>query len=327
MQPSRLSKRTAIRLKDTARLARRPRLAPILAPAHVAVAGPMPVTSTMPVAPVRAYKLGQRSAQIERTVVRVGQALIGAGRPVLIGGPCSAESEEQVLATAEAVRAAGGEILRGGAFKPRTSPYAFSGLGEEGLRLLALARARTGLPVVTEVIAPEDTALVSRYADMLQVGSRNMQNYPLLRAVGRAGLPVLLKRGLAATIEEWLLAAEYILAEGNNQVVLCERGVRGFDTTLRNQLDLSAVPLLRELTHLPVIVDPSHATGKRSLILPISLAAVAAGADGLIIEVHPAPDQALSDAAQTIDFAHFAAIAQGVREVSEVAGRYYGMAG
>jgi 3-deoxy-7-phosphoheptulonate synthase len=327
MQPSRLSKRTAIRLKDTAR---RPRLAPIHTAAlatAVAAAAPTTTVPTSPSAPARAYKLGQRSAQIERTVVLVGQARIGAGRPVLIGGPCSVENEEQVLATAEAVRAAGGEILRGGAFKPRTSPYAFSGLGEEGLRLLALARARTGLPVVTEVIAPEDTALVSRYADMLQVGSRNMQNYPLLRAVGRSGLPILLKRGLAATIEEWLLAAEYILAEGNNQVVLCERGVRGFDSTLRNQLDLSAVPLLRELTHLPVIVDPSHATGKRSLILPISLAAVAAGADGLIIEVHPEPDQALSDAAQTVDFARFAAIAQGVREISEVSGRYYGLAG
>jgi 3-deoxy-7-phosphoheptulonate synthase len=330
MQPSRLSKRTAIRLKDTARLARRPRLASSQAPAGAFAASttsPAPAGPTSPSMPARAYKLGQRSAQIERTIVCVGQAQIGTGRPVLIGGPCSVESEEQVLATAEAVRAAGGEILRGGAFKPRTSPYAFSGLGEEGLRLLAQARARTGLPVVTEVIAPEDTALVSRYADMLQVGSRNMQNYPLLRAVGRSGLPVLLKRGLAATIEEWLLAAEYILSEGNDQVVLCERGVRGFDTTLRNQLDLSAVPLLRELTHLPVIVDPSHATGKRSLILPISLAAVAAGADGLIIEVHPEPDQALSDAAQTVDFAHFAAIAQGVREISEVSGRYYGRAG
>jgi len=255
--------------------------------------------------------------------VRVGEARIGAGRPVLIGGPCSVESEELVLATAEAVLAAGGQILRGGAFKPRTSPYAFSGLGEEGLRLLALARDHTGLPVVTEAIAPEDVALVSRYADMLQVGSRNMQNYPLLRAVGRSGMPVLLKRGLAATIEEWLLAAEYILAEGNDQVVLCERGIRGIDTTLRNQLDLSAVPLLRELTHLPVIVDPSHATGKRSLILPVSLAAIAAGADGLIIEVHPEPDQALSDAAQTVDFACFAEIARGVQGVAAAAAGYY----
>jgi 3-deoxy-7-phosphoheptulonate synthase len=271
----------------------------------------------------RPYKLAQRAARSERTVVRVGDARIGDPKPVLIGGPCSVETEEQVLATARAVRAAGGQILRGGAFKPRTSPYAFSGLGEEGLRLLALARKRTGLPVVTEVITPEDVALVSRYADMLQVGSRNMQNYPLLRAVGRSGMPVLLKRGMAATIEEWLLAAEYILAEGNDQVVLCERGIRGIDTTLRNQLDLSAVPLLRELTHLPVIVDPSHATGKRSLILPVSLAAIAAGAAGLIIEVHPEPDQALSDAAQAVDFACFAEIGRGVRGVAAATSGYY----
>ena len=235
--------------------------------------------------PTRAYRLAQRRPDQATSVVRVGNALIGGGRPVVIGGPCSVESEEQLLATAEAVRSAGGEILRGGAFKPRTSPYAFSGLGEKGLALLALARAHTGMPVVTEVIEPGDVDLVARYADMLQIGSRNMQNYPLLRAVGRLQKPVLLKRGLAATIEEWLLAAEYILAEGNDQVVLCERGVRGIDVTLRNQLDLSAVPLLRELTHLPVIVDPSHATGKRSLIQPMSLAAIAAGAAGLIIEV------------------------------------------
>jgi 3-deoxy-7-phosphoheptulonate synthase len=228
-----------------------------------------------------------------------------------------------VIATAEAVRAAGGQILRGGAFKPRTSPYAFSGMGEAGLQMLARARAHTGLPVVTEVMEPGDVELVCRYADMLQIGSRNMQNYPLLRVVGRTRMPVLLKRGFAATIEEWLLAAEYILAEGNAQVVLCERGIRGFDQTLRNQLDLSAVPLLRELTHLPVIVDPSHATGKRSLILPVSLAAVAAGADGLIIEVHPDPDRALSDGAQTVDCAQFATIAGAVRAVAEATSVYY----
>jgi 3-deoxy-7-phosphoheptulonate synthase len=233
------------------------------------------------------------------------------------------ESEDQLLATAAAVRAAGGQILRGGAFKPRTSPYAFSGLGEEGLRLLAVARAQTGLPVVTEVIEPGDVDLVARYADMLQIGSRNMQNYALLRAVGRTRKPVLLKRGLAATIEEWLLAAEYILAEGNDAVVLCERGVRGIDATLRNQLDLSAVPLLRELTHLPVIVDPSHATGKRSLIQPVSLAAIAAGAAGLIIEVHPDPDKAVSDAAQTVGLEQFAAIMRAVRGVAAATASYY----
>jgi 3-deoxy-7-phosphoheptulonate synthase len=256
-------------------------------------------------------------------VIHVGNALIGGVRPVVIGGPCSVESEEQVLITARAVKAAGGQILRGGAFKPRTSPYAFSGLGEEGLQLLALARSHTGLPVVTEVIEPCDVALVCHYADMLQIGSRNMQNYPLLRAVGRVQKPVLLKRGLAATIEEWLLAAEYILAEGNPNVVLCERGVRGIDSTLRNQLDLSAVPLLRELTHLPVIVDPSHATGKRSLILPMSMAAIAAGAAGLIIEVHPNPDHALSDAAQTVDPQLFADIMKAVRLVAAATTTYY----
>ena len=279
--------------------------------------------TTLPTSPQRAYRLAQRHASMPRTRVLVGAATIGGPVPVVIGGPCSVESEEQLLATAHSVRAAGGEILRGGAFKPRTSPYAFSGLGEEGLRLLAYAREVTGLPVVTEVIDPADVDLVCRYADMLQVGSRNMQNYPLLRAVGRAPLPVLLKRGMAATIEEWLLAAEYILAAGNGQVVLCERGVRGIDPTLRNQLDLSAVPLLHELTHLPVLVDPSHATGRRSLILPISLAAVAAGADGLIIEVQPDPDRALSDAAQTIDPAAFAVIVRGVRDVAGAVGAYY----
>jgi 3-deoxy-7-phosphoheptulonate synthase len=275
------------------------------------------------VMPARPYRLAQRHPGQATSVVRVGNARIGGGTPVVIGGPCSVESEEQLLATAEAVRSAGGEILRGGAFKPRTSPYAFSGLGEEGLALLALARARAGLPVVTEVIEPGDVDLVAGYADMLQIGSRNMQNYPLLRAVGRLRKPVLLKRGLAATIEEWLLAAEYILAEGNDQVVLCERGLRGIDSTLRNQLDLSAVPLLRELTHLPVIVDPSHATGKRSLILPMSLAAIAAGAAGLIIEVHPSPDQALSDAAQTVDLRQFSSIMQAVRTVALATAPYY----
>jgi 3-deoxy-7-phosphoheptulonate synthase len=267
--------------------------------------------------------LAARTARAGTTIVRVGEAQIGGPHPVLIGGPCSVEDEQTLIAAAEGVRAAGGQVLRGGAFKPRTSPYAFDGLGEEGLRLLARARAHSGLPVVTEVMEPGDVDLVCRYADMLQIGSRSMQNYPLLRAVGRTRKPVLLKRGLAATIEEWLLAAEYILAGGNDQVVLCERGVRGIDTTLRNQLDLSAVPLLRELTHLPVIVDPSHATGRRSLILPVSLAAVAAGAAGLIVEVHPEPDRAMSDAAQTVDCGQFATIARAVREVSAATAGYY----
>jgi 3-deoxy-7-phosphoheptulonate synthase len=265
----------------------------------------------------------QRAARTDRTIVHVGSVPIGTGDLVLIAGPCSVETQEQVLATARAVAAAGGRVLRGGAFKPRTSPYAFSGLGEEGLRMLARAREATGLPVVTEVMEPGDVPLVAAYADMLQIGSRNMQNYPLLRAVGKTRRPALLKRGLAATIEEWLLAAEYLLAEGNDQVVLCERGIRGFDQLLRNTLDVSAVPLLRELTHLPVLVDPSHATGKRSLILPVSLAAAAAGADGLIIEVHVEPDRALSDAAQTIDPAHFAAVVRGVQAVHAAAAMPY----
>ena len=283
--------------------------------------------STLPPAPAPSavpYRLVRRAAQQERTVVTVGQARIGGGTPVLIGGPCSVESEEQLIATAFAVRDAGGQILRGGAFKPRTSPYAFSGLGEEGLRILARARELTGLPIVTEVMEPGEVELVCRYADMLQIGSRNMQNYPLLRAAGKRRLPILLKRGLAATIEEWLLAAEYLLAEGNTQVVLCERGVRSFDQTLRNQFDLSAVPLLRELTHLPVLVDPSHATGRRSLILPVSLAAIAAGADGLIVEVHPDPDRAMSDAAQTINPAQFKEVARGVQAVTMATAGYYG---
>ncbi|MDB5059589.1 MAG: 3-deoxy-7-phosphoheptulonate synthase [Chloroflexi bacterium] len=311
MQPSKQIKRPATRLRRGSHSVHLPTPSPL-----PPTLGPQPVAQ-------RPYRLAQCVPQQPRTVVRVGDALIGGSQPVVIGGPCSVENEEQVLATAEAVRAAGGQILRGGAFKPRTSPYAFSGLGEEGLRLLALAGAHTGLPVVTEVIEPADVELVARYADMLQIGSRNMQNYPLLRAVGRTRMPVLLKRGLAASIEEWLLAAEYILAEGNNAVVLCERGVRGIDATLRNQLDLSAVPLLRELTHLPVIVDPSHATGRRSLIQPVSLAAIAAGAAGLIIEVHPNPDQALSDAAQTVDFEQFTAIMQAVRAVAAATASYY----
>jgi 3-deoxy-7-phosphoheptulonate synthase len=308
MQPSRHSERsTTRRLKHSQRQAR-----------HAAL--PVPVITPFPEHP---YRLAQSHPRHGRSIVRVGDALIGGSVPVVIGGPCSVESADQLLETAIAVRAAGGQILRGGAFKPRTSPYAFSGLGEEGLRLLAAASAKTGLPVVTEVIEPGDVDLVARYADMLQIGSRNMQNYPLLRAVGRTTKPVLLKRGLAATIEEWLLAAEYILAEGNDAVVLCERGVRGIDSTLRNQLDLSAVPLLRELTHLPVIVDPSHATGKRSLIQPVSLAAIAAGAAGLIIEVHPDPDNAVSDAAQTVGLDQFAAIMRAVRAVAAATAPYY----
>lgn len=246
------------------------------------------------------YKLVSREFKPERTVVKVGDVAIGGPEVVVIAGPCAVESEEQILATARAVKAAGARILRGGAFKPRSSPYSFQGLGEEGLRLLALARAETGLPIVTEALDVRTLETVAAQADMIQIGARNMQNFELLREVGTLKLPVLLKRGLSATIEEWLLAAEYIMREGNSQIVLCERGIRSFDTATRNTLDLAAVPLLNRLTHLPVLVDPSHATGKWRLVAPLSLAAVAAGADGLIIEVHPDPATALSDGPQSL---------------------------
>ena len=254
------------------------------------------------VVPVSApYPLASRALVPGGTVVTVGDVRIGAGEPVIIAGPCSVESAEQIAEAACAARDAGARLLRGGAFKPRTSPYAFQGLGLPGVELLARAGAAAGLPVVTEVMEPGLVPAVAELADVVQVGSRNMQNFPLLRAVGRSGRPVLLKRGFAATIEEWLLAAEYILAEGNPDVILCERGVRGFDPATRNLLDLACVPLLRTLTHLPVIVDPSHATGRRDLVAPMGAAAIAAGADGLIVEMHPRPDEALSDREQTID--------------------------
>jgi 3-deoxy-7-phosphoheptulonate synthase len=232
--------------------------------------------------------------------VRVGEVVIGGAAPVIMAGPCAVEGERQLLETAHAVKAAGAHILRGGAFKPRTSPYSFQGLGEVGLKLLARARAETGLPVITEVMEPSLVGLVSEYADILQIGSRNMQNYPLLRAAGRSGRPVMVKRGLAATVDEWLSAAEYVLAEGNPDVILCERGVRGFDPAVRHTLDLAAVPLAQGLSHLPVIVDPSQGTGRQALVRAMSLAGLAAGADGLLIEVHTAPDEALCDGEQSI---------------------------
>jgi 3-deoxy-7-phosphoheptulonate synthase len=246
------------------------------------------------------YPLGSRAFQAATSLVRVGEVVIGGPAPVIMAGPCTVESEAQLLETAHAVRAAGAHLLRGGAFKPRTSPYAFQGLGEDGLRLLARARAETGLPVITEVMEPGLVGLVAEYADILQIGSRNMQNYPLLRAAGRSGRPVMVKRGLAATVEEWLLAAEYVLAEGNPQVILCERGIRGFDPAVRHTLDLAAVPLAKSLSHLPVIVDPSHGTGRRGLVRAMALAGLAAGADGLLIEVHVAPEAALCDGDQSI---------------------------
>lgn len=233
---------------------------------------------------------------------------MGDGRPVVIAGPCSVEDRDQLLVTARAVRAAGATLLRGGAFKPRTSPYSFQGLGAQGLELLAEARLVTGLPVVTELLDVRDLDLVCRYADVLQIGSRNMHNVPLLKEVGNARKPVLLKRGFAATVEEWFLAAEYILAQGNDRVILCERGIRTFETATRNTLDLSAVVLAHLGTHLPVIVDPSHAAGRSDLVAPLAKAALAVGADGLLIEVHPNPASALSDGDQALTVGEFAAL-------------------
>jgi 3-deoxy-7-phosphoheptulonate synthase len=251
------------------------------------------------------FKLASREFQPRNTVVDVSGVAIGGEELVVMAGPCSVEGEEMLLETARFVASRGARILRGGAFKPRTSPYSFQGLGEAGLRMLAAAREETGLRVVSEVIATTDVEMMVGYVDMLQVGTRNMQNYALLQEVGRTGKPVLLKRGMSATVEEWLLAAEYVLSQGNRNVVLCERGIRTFEQSTRFTLDLNAVPLVRELSHLPVVVDPSQGTGRWSLVRPMSLAAVMAGANGLLIEVHPKPDEALSDGAQSLDFETF----------------------
>jgi 3-deoxy-7-phosphoheptulonate synthase len=240
-----------------------------------------------------------------RSVVRIATVEIGSGHPVIIAGPCSVESYEQTLATAKAVKSAGAVILRGGAYKPRTSPYDFQGLGVEALQIMARVREETGLPIVSEILSTEDIEVVAEHVDMLQVGARNMQNFALLRRLGQLRKPILLKRSPAATVKEWLLAAEYLLAGGNNQVVLCERGIRSYDPELRNTLDLAGMALARQLSHLPVIADPSHATGRRDLIPAMSRAALAAGADGLIIEVHPDPANALSDGMQSLNFPGF----------------------
>lgn len=245
------------------------------------------------------FMMASREAR-DRSVVMVGDIAIGGGAPVFMAGPCSIESIDDQVEIARAVKAAGANILRGGAFKPRSSPYSFQGLGQEGLEALAAARAATGLPVVTEVMEPEQVELVAGYADMLQIGSRNMANFPLLKRVGRTNTPVLLKRGFAATQEEFLMSAEYIMAGGNLNVVLCERGIRAFDAAFRFSLDLNVVPSIKELSHLPIIVDPSHGTGRRSLVGRMAMAGLAAGADGLMLEVHAQPDQALSDSYQTI---------------------------
>jgi len=264
------------------------------------------------------YKLVSRETKRENTIVSVNGVRVGGDRMVLCGGPCSVESRAQILESARAVRAAGAELLRGGAYKPRTSPYSFQGIGEEGLRYLAEAREETGLGVVTEAIDVETFDLVETYADCVQIGARNMQNFSLLRRAGRSRKPILLKRGISSTLEEFLMAAEYILAEGNYNVILCERGVRTFADHTRNTLDLSVVPAVQSLSHLPIIVDPSHGTGKRDKVLPMALAAIAAGASGLIVEVHPAPERALSDGYQSLDPEQFTEVAQECRAISEL---------
>jgi 3-deoxy-7-phosphoheptulonate synthase len=281
------------------------------------------VAEVVPVS--RPFKLASREVIPDDTIVRIDGVPVGGGSPLAVmAGPCSIESREQLLATARAVRAAGANILRGGAFKPRSSPYAFRGLGADGLELLAEARAETGLAIVTEVLAPGDVDAVARVADCLQIGARNMQNFSLLDAVGEQPKPVLLKRGMSATIEELLLSAEYVLARGNRNVVLCERGIRTFEKYTRNTFDVSAIPLLRRLTHLPVIGDASHGTGKWYLVAPVTLAAVAAGADGIMVEVHPSPDHALSDGFESLTFENFVSLMSQVGGVARAIGRGVG---
>jgi 3-deoxy-7-phosphoheptulonate synthase len=271
---------------------------------------------------LKPYKLA--SAQIthgERTVLDIDGRKVGGDHFALIAGPCTVESREQTLETARVVRDAGATLLRGGAYKPRTSPYAFQGLGQDGLRLLAEAKAETGLPIVTELLDMRDMDAVLEVADVVQIGARNMQNYPLLSEIGRSGRPALLKRGMASTLDELLMAAEYILKEGNPNVMLCERGIRTFETAYRSSLDLMAVPVLKELTHLPVIVDPSHAAGRRELVLPLSLAAAAVGADGIIVETHPNPEEALCDGPQALRAEDFAEYARAVERAAALTGK------
>ena len=269
----------------------------------------------------RPYKLAAREFHPPDTVVDVRGVKVGGGAVVVIAGPCAVESEEQILTTARAAREAGATMLRGGAFKPRSSPYTFRGMGEDALKLLARAREETGLPVVTEVMTPTDVELVARYADVLQIGARNMQNYQLLEEVGRTGMPVLLKRGLSATIEEWLLSAEYVIAQNNPNVILCERGIRTFETATRNTMDLNAVALTKRRSHLPVIADPSHGTGKWYLVPPLAIAAIGAGADGVIVEIHPDPDRAKSDGGQSLTLENFAAMMPKLAAVAGALGR------
>jgi 3-deoxy-7-phosphoheptulonate synthase len=267
------------------------------------------------------YKLASREMHEADTFVRLPQTVIGPGTFTLIAGPCSVENEAMILRTAEFLVSKGVRLMRAGAFKPRSSPYAFQGLGLEGLAILQKARERTGIGIVTELMDTENADAVEEAADVIQIGARNMQNFSLLRRVSRAAKPVLLKRGLAATLEEWLMAAEYVMAGGNYNVVLCERGVRTFSDHSRNTLDLSVVPPVKALSHLPILVDPSHGTGKRDYVPPMALAALAAGADGLLIEVHPQPDKALSDGAQSLDFAGFERLLEALRRIAEPLGR------
>jgi 3-deoxy-7-phosphoheptulonate synthase len=280
------------------------------------------VEQVMPV--LKPYKLASREFSLGDTVIRFGDTggtQVGGRGLAVIAGPCSVEGAEMMLTTARAVKAAGAQMLRGGAFKPRSSPYAFQGMGEVGLRILADVRAETGMPIVTEVMDPRQVELVASYADVLQIGARNMQNFPLLSEVGRVGRPVLLKRGLSGTIVELLMAAEYVMAQGNGDVMLCERGIRTYETATRNTLDVAAIPVLKRETHLPVIVDPSHAGGRAHLVAPLALAAVAAGADGLIVEVHPEPAKARSDGEQSLEFGAFESMMTQVRAVAQAVGR------
>lgn len=266
-------------------------------------------------------RLAIKNDEIQRTIIKVNGTNIGGEHVAIMAGPCSVESEEQMIQAARAVKEAGAQILRGGAFKPRTLPYSFQGLGEEGLELLALARKETGLPIITEVMSTEDVELVEAYTDILQIGARNMQNFSLLKKVGRASKPVMLKRGMSATFNEWLGCAEYILSEGNPDVILCERGIRTFEQITRNTLDISAAPIIHQISHLPVIIDPSHGTGTRSLVEPMAKAAIAAGADGVMIEVHPNPDDALCDGAQSLSPEEFKSVMAGIEPIIKAVNR------
>lgn len=271
---------------------------------------------------LKPYKVVSKDFHPDKTVIRVGGVDIGGPKVVVMAGPCSVEGEEQIMEVAQAVKEAGASILRGGAFKPSTSPYSFHGLGEDGLKMMAAAREATGLPIITEVMDTRDVELVAKYADILQVGTRNMANFALLQEVGRIKKPVMLKRGMSSTIDEWLQAAEYIAVQGNYEIILCERGIRTFETMTRNTFDVSAIPLVRSLSHLPIIADPSHGTGLHALVAPVSKASVAAGADGLMIEVHPHPDRALKDGPQSLTPAHFTILMKELGAIARAIGRF-----